>query len=248
MYGQKGNWDQDACKTCKSHSGRQCHRVSGACFLCSQMGHMARDCPKAGGGNNNNGGYGGDRQQNNRGYGNDRQQASQGRVHSLTRHQAASTSGTVSGTLHLFGRTTFTLFDTGATHSVISNSFAKHINIPATPLKQTLSISTPMKNCVIIDREYLNCPIRFDDKIRSANLLPLDMNDFDIILGMDWLSEHRATIDCHTIRVIFGNLYAPEFVYQGSKPGISVKIISALKARSLLSHGCEGFLASIKDT
>ncbi|GJT72806.1 retrotransposon protein, putative, ty3-gypsy subclass [Tanacetum coccineum] len=33
---------------------------------------------------------------------------------------------------------------------------------------------------VIIDHEYQNCPLRFDDKIRSANLFPLDMNDFDI--------------------------------------------------------------------
>ncbi|GJQ90678.1 putative nucleotidyltransferase, ribonuclease H [Tanacetum coccineum] len=65
----------------------------------------------------------------------------------------------------------------------------------------------------------------FDDKILSVNALPLDMFEFDIILGMDWLAAHRATIDCHSRR-----------------------IISALKARTLLSHGCEGFLATIHDT
>nr|GFC69777.1 putative reverse transcriptase domain, aspartic peptidase domain protein [Tanacetum cinerariifolium] len=74
------------------------------------------------------------------------------------------------------------------------------------------------------------------------------MSDFDIILGMDWLTEHRATIDCHSKRVIFGNLNNPEFIYHGSRPGKPIKIISALKARTLISHGCEGFLASIKDT
>ena len=105
-----------------------------------------------------------------------------------------------------------------------------------------------MKNCVIIDREFLNCPLHFDDKIRPANLLPLDMYDFDVILGMDWLSEHRAAIDCHNRRVLFGDLCAPEFIYQGSQPGNSIKVISALKACALLSHSCKGFLASIKDT
>ncbi|GKA02720.1 putative reverse transcriptase domain-containing protein [Tanacetum coccineum] len=65
-----------------------------------------------------------------------------------------------------------------------------------------------------------DCPLRFDDKIRSANLLPLEMSDFNIILGMDWLTEHRATIDCHTKRVIFGDLNNLEFIYHGSRPGL----------------------------
>ncbi|GKF15960.1 hypothetical protein Tco_0057422, partial [Tanacetum coccineum] len=55
-------------------------------------------------------------------------------------------------------------------------------------------------------------------------------------------------IDCQFRRVIFGDIHAPEFIYHGSLPGKSMKIISALKARTLLSHGCEGFLATIHDT
>ncbi|GJR60305.1 putative reverse transcriptase domain-containing protein [Tanacetum coccineum] len=43
---------------------------------------------------------------------------------------------------------------------------------------------------------------------KKANALVI----LDIILGMDWLTEHRATIDCHTKRVIFGDLNNPEFI------------------------------------
>nr|GFC14859.1 putative reverse transcriptase domain, aspartic peptidase domain protein [Tanacetum cinerariifolium] len=60
--------------------------------------------------------------------------------------------------------------------------------------------------------------------------------------------EHHATIDCRSYRVIFGDIHAPEFIYHGSLPGKSMQIISALQARTLLSHGCEGFLATIHDT
>ncbi|GKG02150.1 putative reverse transcriptase domain-containing protein, partial [Tanacetum coccineum] len=74
------------------------------------------------------------------------------------------------------------------------------------------------------------------------------MSDFDIILSMDWLTEHRATIDYHTKRVIFVDLNNPKFIYHASRPGKPIKIISVLKARTLISYGCEGFLASIKDT
>nr|GEY13573.1 zinc finger, CCHC-type, retrotransposon Gag domain protein [Tanacetum cinerariifolium] len=61
-------------------------------------------------------------------------------------------------------------------------------------------------------------------------------------------SEHHATIDCRSYRVIFGDIHAPEFIYHGSLLGKSMQIISALQARTLLSHGCEGFLATIHDT
>ncbi|GJZ13545.1 zinc finger, CCHC-type, retrotransposon gag domain protein [Tanacetum coccineum] len=33
---------------------------------------------------------------------------------------------------------------------------------------------------------YRDLPLQFDDKIRSVNALPLDMCEFDIILGIDW--------------------------------------------------------------
>ncbi|GJW16130.1 putative reverse transcriptase domain-containing protein [Tanacetum coccineum] len=76
--------------------------------------------------------------------------------------------------------------------------------------------------------------IKFDDKIRSVNALPLDMCEFDIILGIDWLAAHRAMIDCHSRRVIFGDIHAPEFIYHGSLPGKSRKIISALISCTLI--------------
>nr|GFC78344.1 putative reverse transcriptase domain, aspartic peptidase domain protein [Tanacetum cinerariifolium] len=45
-----------------------------------------------------------------------------------------------------------------------------------------------------------------------------------------------------------GDIHAPEFIYHGSLPGKSMQIISALQVCTLLSHGCEGFLATIHDT
>ncbi|GJY20257.1 putative reverse transcriptase domain-containing protein [Tanacetum coccineum] len=156
-------------------------------------------------------------------------------------HQAA-------GALFIFGRAVFVLFDTGATHSVISTKFASCLTMTPVPLDHVLCISTPMKDSARITHVYRDLPLQFNDRIRSVNALLLDMCEFDIILGMDWLSAYHATIDCHSRRVIFGNIHTPEFIYHGSLPGKSMKIISALEARTLLSHGCEGFLANIHDT
>ncbi|GJT67556.1 putative reverse transcriptase domain-containing protein, partial [Tanacetum coccineum] len=117
--------------------------------------------------------------------------------------------------------------------------------ISSTLLNYALSISTPMGNNVLISHEYRSCSLHFDDKIRFANLLPLEMSILEIILSLEFLTEHRATIDCHTKRVIFGNLNNPEFIYHCSRPGKPIKIISAFKTLTLISNGCEGFLASL---
>nr|GEZ51048.1 transposon Ty3-G Gag-Pol polyprotein [Tanacetum cinerariifolium] len=148
----------------------------------------------------------------------------------LTGHMAKNClknggSGTVSGTLLMNDRVVFVLFDTNVTHFVISITLAKYINIPPMLLNFTLSISTPMKGLPVINHEYLNCPLPFDDKIHFANLFLLDMHDFDIIMGMDWLTKHHATIVCHTKSVIFNDLDKPGFVYQDSQLGLLASIM-----------------------
>nr|GFB83530.1 hypothetical protein [Tanacetum cinerariifolium] len=178
----------------------------------------------------------------------DRKPGASGRVYAITEGQAANTSGTITGTLFIYGHAVFVLFDTGATHSVISSTFASRITTTPTLLDHVLCISMPMQDSVRITHVYRNLPLQFDDKIRAINAFPLDMCEFDIIRGMDWLTEHHATIDCHSYRVIFGDIHAPEYTYHGSLPGKPMQIILALQARTLLYHGCEGFLATIHDT
>ncbi|XP_071718953.1 uncharacterized protein [Rutidosis leptorrhynchoides] len=73
------------------------------------------------------------------------------------------------------------------------------------------------------------------------------MHDFDIILGMDWLSHHHANIDCYSKRILFGNHFIPDCVFNGDLPVKFIKVISALKAQKLISHGCVGYLASIQN-
>nr|GFB38726.1 putative reverse transcriptase domain-containing protein [Tanacetum cinerariifolium] len=201
---------------------------------CGQAGHLQKDCKK-----NTTASTSGQT---------DKKPGASGRVFAITEGHAANTSGTIMGTLFTYRHAVFVLFDTGTTHYVISSAFASCVTTTPTLLDHVLCISTPMQDSVRITHVYRNLPLQFDDKIRAINALPLDMCEFDIILGMDWLTEHHATIDCRSHRVIFGDIHAPGFIYHGSLPGKSMQIISALQARTLLSHGCEGFLAIIHDT
>ena len=42
---------------------------------------------------------------------------------------------------------------------------------------------------------YKNCPIMVHDRELSVDLIALPFHEFDLILGMDWLSKHQAIVD-----------------------------------------------------
>nr|GEY54587.1 hypothetical protein [Tanacetum cinerariifolium] len=187
------------CTTCGCRHPGECRRAAGTCFKCGQIGHLQKDCMK-----NTTASTSCQA---------DKKPGAPGRVFAITEDHATKTSGTITGTLFIYGHAVFVLFDTGATHSVISFVFASCVTTTPTLLDHVLCISTPMKDFVHIIHVYRDLPLQFDDKIRAINTLPLDMCEFDIILGMDWLTEHHATIDCRSYRVIFGDIHAPEFIY-----------------------------------
>nr|GEW64238.1 hypothetical protein [Tanacetum cinerariifolium] len=185
-----------SCTICgKLHLGKVCHRATGAYFECGEVGHLAKDCKKC--------------STSSKGNKNNKPHATSGRVFALTTEQAANAPGTILGTLYMYDRGVFVLFDTGSTHSVVSIAFSKHLKVPPIPLDNALSLSTPIRNSVIISYEFRNCPLRVGDDIRFANLLPLEMSDFDIILGMDWLTEHQATIDWFLASIKYTSLDGP---------------------------------------
>ncbi|KAL5581770.1 hypothetical protein UlMin_014212 [Ulmus minor] len=80
------------------------------------------------------------------------------------------------------------------------------------------------------------------------DLIMLSLHDYDVILGMDFLSKYNATIECRHRRVVFRPTESDEFSYVGEGGRSHKVIISSMRARKLLSSGCQGYLATVVDT
>ena len=53
--------------------------------------------------------------------------------------------------------------------------------------------------------------IGLDEYELEVDLIPLELNDFDVILGMNWLSKHKAQIDYYTKIITFQGLGVEEW-------------------------------------
>ena len=73
----------------------------------------------------------------------------------------------------------------------------------------------------------------------------LDMRDFDVVLGMDWLSHHRATVDCYKKELKLHRPGKLEVKFRGIHRELSSSMISAMAAQRMLSKGCQSHLASV---
>ena len=81
-----------------------------------------------------------------------------------------------------------------------------------------------------------------------ADLVALDMRDFDVVLGMDWLSRHRTTLDCYKKEVKLHRPGKLEVKFRGMRRELSSNMISAMAAQRMLRKGCQGYLAYVVET
>jgi hypothetical protein len=88
------------------------------------------------------------------------------------------------------------LFDSGASHSFISRVFMLTLHLSPEVLDEPLTVATPLGDFLVLDLICRQCVVSLDDLQFRVDLIVLAMSEFDIILGMDWLSSYHVSIDC----------------------------------------------------
>ena len=135
----------------------------------------------------------------------------------MTTDEAQVDPDSLTGIIIVFGEPARVLFDSGASRSFISSSFALHADRELTPLKSRLVVTTPLGEGILRTSVFKGCEILVEGVVLKANLIPLEMTDFDVILGMDWLSNHRASMNYFTKRIRFEKPGYLEFEFVGDK-------------------------------
>ena len=77
------------------------------------------------------------------------------------------------------------LFDPGASHSFVSPVFALRMEWQPSKLLFPLSVMTALSDKLETDIFFSSCPVLVEGRELLANLVLLDIINFNVILGMD---------------------------------------------------------------
>jgi hypothetical protein len=150
------------------------------CFNCGSPSHFIKNCPqprrffqgKTSGPNNTGKGK--------------KQvvQVCQGRVNFTTLSELPEGAPIMTGTFSINHQPVIILFDSSATHSFISSKCGTKVGLDIYPTKGAYVIATPGGK-IASNQIYRKVPIQLGSNLIKTDLLLLDLEGMDVLLGMD---------------------------------------------------------------
>ncbi|GKD30350.1 putative reverse transcriptase domain-containing protein, partial [Tanacetum coccineum] len=229
-----GVWPK--CITCNSY-----HAPGGPCRTCfnyNRLSHVAKDCRSVPRNVNHVNArnppvracYECGSTDHGRGRGNQENQA-RGRAFMLGAEEARQDPNIVTDTFTLNDHFATTLFDSGADYSFVSTTFIPLLGIEPSELGFKYEIEIASGQLVEIDKVIKGCKLEIDGHVFDIDLIPFGHGSFDVIIGMDWLSNHKAEIVCHEKVVRIPLLDGKVLKVLGERPEEKARLLMSTKAR-----------------
>ncbi|GJX32180.1 reverse transcriptase domain-containing protein [Tanacetum coccineum] len=155
-----------------------------------------------------------------------------GKAYVMGEGEANPDSNVVTSTFLLNNHYASMLFDSGADLSFVSTTFSTLLDI--TPNTLDVSYAVELADGRISETNTIlrGCTLGLLGHPFTIDLMPVELGSFDVIIGMDWLANHRAVIVCeeNIVRIPYGD---EVLIVQGDSSGKGKKsklsIISCTK-------------------
>ena len=134
----------------------------------------------------------------------------------------------IDGIFSLYDIEMHALIDPGSTHSYVC---MEHV-FDKVPMMEKLAydmhVTSTLGHNVSVNVVYRNCPIVIQAREFLADLITLQFREFDLILGMDWLTKHQAIVDCGQKTVVLRCSYQSKVIIHGIRSSVMSNVISAM--------------------
>ncbi|KAA3487882.1 Gag protease polyprotein-like protein [Gossypium australe] len=147
------------------------------------------------------------------------------RAYAIRAREEASTPDVIVGTFSIFYINVYALIDPKSSHSYICTTLPNKRNLPFESTNYTIRVTNSLGQCVLVNKICRTCPLKIWGYYFPANLMLLPFDDFDLNLGMDWLTEHDIILKCQDSDLVCVNACGT---------GYATNIILALLAQKLI--------------
>jgi hypothetical protein len=119
----------------------------------------------------------------------------------------------MTGTFSINHQHMIILFDSGATHSFISSKCGIKIGLDIYSTNEAYRIITPGGK-ISSNQICRKVPIQLGSHLIKIDLLLLDLEGMDVLLGMNWMTQHQVSLDIFSRTVeINSPEYEPTILY-----------------------------------
>ena len=154
----------------------------------------------------------------------------------------------ITGNFTIFDIIVHALIDPGSTHSYICTDIPSLGKLLRSETEYDILVTNPLGHSVIVNKIYRDFPIKIREYEFLGDLIELSLREFDVILGMDWLSRHQVIVDCKMKRVTLRTPNEDEVTFISERSNHLSNVISAATTRNMVRNGCEAYLAYVIDT
>ncbi|XP_070045358.1 uncharacterized protein [Nicotiana tomentosiformis] len=139
------------------------------------------------------------------------------------------------------------LCDPSSTCYYVSSYLESHLDFPCSSLDIHVRVSIHVGDSIVVHNVYQSIVVTFAGFETNVDLFLLSMEDFNMIMGMDWLSPYHVILDYQAKVVTLAIPVLPRWEWKGSLGYTSSMVVSFLKAQRMVKKGCLEYLASVRD-
>ncbi|XP_022019608.1 uncharacterized protein LOC110919652 [Helianthus annuus] len=230
LLGKKG------CYKCgkEGHSSYQCPNNPKTCFNCFERGHIKSECPKL-------------QQESKKEDKKQEGSRAKGRMFQITSEEAKSQPNVVSCIFLLNSIPVYVLFDTGATMSFISNEIVQHPSFKVERMSMPLEVEISDSKNYLLHEICRSCKLTIKDEEFDIDLIPMILGEFKVIVGMDWMSQNHAEINCETKIILIQSPSGRRLNIQGERK-VEAELCTLVQAIKYVLNGSMAYLAYVVDT
>ncbi|XP_076948520.1 uncharacterized protein LOC143620800 [Bidens hawaiensis] len=130
--------------------------------------------------------------------------------------------------------------------SSVSFEFELLLVKPRSNLKSSYTVEVANGKFMSIDSVIRSCKINLNGRMFSIDLISMQLGSFDIIVGMDWLSSHRAKVVCFEKLIRIPLADGQTLRVLGEKPSpSSLNLITYSQAQMYLRKKYVAFMAHV---